>query len=181
MILAASVFLVILAYGYLMYKLGVVSLRNPLTVKDRALDIVKVAIPVAYVEEMIFRYGIFHMLLLGYFKLEYLYAALISSVFFSLTHFWWGMYSKSTEYKGVDKYYLAFGLFLFAMVLSKLYLLNFWYGVIFHAGSIYAVQLHQGIYKTEEETNWKLFDEGHQLLRCPAIWGVLITYLLILG
>ena len=72
MVIASSVFLVILAYGLLMKKLGIVTTQEPLKVKERALDLFTTAIPVAYLEEVVFRTGIFNLLLMGFFKLEFL-------------------------------------------------------------------------------------------------------------
>jgi membrane protease YdiL (CAAX protease family) len=173
MLLALSIFPFIIGYAWIMYKSGVIVRRSHPQIDW--LLIFKVALPVAVIEEFIFRFVIMGMLS-KYIGLEY--SILVTSIFFSLTHFWWGMYSRGTEY-GKD-WYVGIGLFFLALTLSVFYFTPF-ANIAFHAMCIYAVEINSDVYYSEDEVSWNLFDEGHQLLRSPLIWVVLIVYAILAG
>ena len=173
MILALSIFPFIIGYAWLMYRLGVITKRiHP---KIDWLIIFKTALPVAIVEEIVFRFGIM-MILDRYMPM--ILSIVLSSIFFSLTHFWWGMYSKGTEYN--KSLFVGIGLFFLSVTLSVFYFIPF-ANIAFHACCIYAVEINSDVYYSEDEPNWSLFDEGHQLLRSPLMWMVLIVYAILAG
>lgn len=179
MIYAISVFFTILIYSLLLKLCNIVSFKNPMDVNKRLMDLFKTALPVAIAEEFLFRHLLMAGLFIGVLKIGFVEAAVFSSIIFSGSHFWMGMYRDGTEYNKLDKTFLVFGLFLFSLVLSKLYFIQ-GANILFHAFSIYAVQINTGMYNNEDEKNWMVFDNGHQILRCPPIWIILICYYIII-
>jgi len=178
MLLPASIALVILGYAFIMSKLGVTKFKPRKNWKDSLKDIITTGFPVAIVEEFIFRYLIMYQLLIVYLGLSIPLAFAISAVFFSLVHFLWGMYKHGSEHQTkTELACLGVGLTLFGLVTAKLFFIPY-ANIIWHAFAIYGVQLTARLFTNEEERNWFLWDNGHQLVRTGPMWLVLIAWFL---
>lgn len=176
------IFLIIIGYAILMSLFRVTSFKFREGWANCLLDWVKIGLPVAIFEETIFRYGIMFLFLIKTLHLEVSVALWISAIFFSLTHFTWGMYRNGGEYGTlIENTLLTIGLTLFGAVCGKYYLAtgNIVGGVLFHSLAIYAVQILHEITENEGKINMWVYDNGHQLLRSPLIWIILIGYYMI--
>jgi len=168
------IFIVIIGYALLMQIFKVTKYQFNSGWQSCLLDIFTIAIPVAIFEEMVFRYLIYFKLLLPLAGNEI--ALWGSALFFSLTHFLWGMYRGGGEYGTVAEIsLLTIGLTLFGAVCAKYFWLN-GSNIVFHAMSIYAVQILNKVTINEGKKNLYLYDNGHQLLRAPFIWIILLVW-----
>lgn len=168
------IFPIIIGYACYMILFRITTFKPKPYWKSSLLDIFKIALPVAIFEEFIFRYAVMDKLLGNYLSIEL--AILVSALFFSLTHFVWGMYKNGAEYGTPDEIsMLTIGLTLFGIVCGIYYTqFGILYSIAFHASSIYAVQL-LGAFTTNESKKYLwLYDNGHQLLRSPLIWLILL-------
>ena len=174
MLYAASIFLVIMVYTIIMQMLGVTKF---ISFNKGWLDIIKVGLPVAIIEELFFRLGVISLLF--YLGATEELALFSSALFFSFCHFTWGMYSRGGEYKTlIENTLLTIGLTIFGYICGKFYLTTgtILYGVIFHSMAIYAVQLLLKNARNEGQKYLWLFDNGHQILRSPIIWAIMLVY-----
>lgn len=196
---AASIFLVIVSYAYLM-SLGKITKFSPQENWTKSLlAIFTVGLPVAFIEETIFRFGFFDKLLTSTIGLSFPYAMMFTSLFFASVHFdlWWlnsfinwilKPFKKEVNIYGmhkdkVHKPELFIGLFFFSMVTCVLYdffatyLMAILNNVVFHAMAIYGVSITAALFTKENTDQWGwLWDEGHELLRSPVMWGVMLFY-----
>jgi len=174
-----QIFLIILGYALIMSMFGITYIKPKIWWTDAFLDIFKIAIPTALIEEFIFRYLIMYLLLIIKLGLSVQLATIYSALFFSLTHFLWGMYRNGSEHQTASELAsLVIGLTLFGMVTSKLFFFPF-QNIVFHAMAIYGVQLTSVLFANEDEDKWYLWDNGHQLLRAWPIWIILVLIYMI--
>jgi len=195
-----SILLIIIGYAFLMALVKVTKFKPKAGWSKSLLSFFTIGVPVAVVEEVIFRYGFFDRLLIQKFQLSIPLAMIYASMFFASAHFslYWlnaiikAIFKKDLGVGGMHKnaFYkieLFIGLTLFAMIASKLYFAmplfaigswKFGQNILFHASAIYGVQLTSVLFTKESKDNWWIWDEGHQLLRSPVMWVVLVSYYL---
>jgi len=151
------------------------------TTKLNHLGNLSTGFSVAFGEELIFRYGIMHLFLINYIGLDPNIALITSASIFSILHFLAGMYRNGIEYDtDIEFIMIAIGLFLLGCVTGKYFLTsgNIINGMIFHAMAIFAVQTLTGIMNNEGAANKWIIDNGHQFIRLPYAWAIMILFLI---
>jgi hypothetical protein len=164
------IFLIIVAYGFLVLLFHVTKFRSPVKVSlVKVFEIIGKSVLVAVVEELVFRcllYYIFFQRVLG---LDAGLAMVFTGLFFAGGHFWW----IGVHVHALHKVELFIGLFLFNMILCR----NFPVGnVLFHMFAILGVETTNLLFEPEQPKVWWVWDESHALIRSPIVWAVLVAY-----
>lgn len=179
---AIGFFIFVLLYSVFLYQTGFIKKNVPIDWKTALSRIYDRAIPVAFVEESFFRVLIFYFLFLQLFHLDYYLAVTLTSLLFAYWHFdlklfkifypfSWNNIHAESEYKPE----LFVGLFLFSVILCKFLLWNFF----IHALAIWAVEITYAIFKdNEDRSKWWIWTNGHELLRSPIIWLIMLVVII---